>query len=310
MSNIYTKDISSVGKSVDIKSTRISTNVSSSIHDVELSAFYDVNSTSKNNINMESDKCINLKTNKKSINLSASKGQINLNSKKNMDLRSIDKINTTSNNDTNITSIFGNVNISSKSGNIELNAPKNINITPGPNNQVAVSGTLNATQIYQGADASGNGGALLIPTGSILPYAGNTNNPPYGWLYCDGSSYDIVDYLLLYNAIGNVFGGTEDTFNVPDLRGRVPIGPVSETFEFGNTGGEAEHILTVDELPSHSHGYTTISGDTARNQNSALLDYTDVYSASSTNMNTSTTGSGQAHNNMQPYIVLNYIIKF
>lgn len=153
-------------------------------------------------------------------------------------------------------------------------------------------------------------GGLLCPPGSVTAYAGTT--APAGWLLCDGSYYAQSAYAALYAVLGGVFGATSTTFAVPDLRGRVPIGVSAIDTDFastGATGGEKAHTLTVSEMPSHNHGQvvTANSGGTGIRKDYAG-DATGL-GRYDQGVNTNTTGGGGSHNNLQPYIVLNYIIR-
>lgn len=85
-----------------------------------------------------------------------------------------------------------------------------------------------------------------------------------GWLLCDGRSLGKVEDSKLYGVIGDMFGGTRETFNLPDARGRV-LGCAGEGIgltkrEIGKSVGEERHILTVDELPRHTHKYVRQDG--------------------------------------------------
>jgi microcystin-dependent protein len=95
-----------------------------------------------------------------------------------------------------------------------------------------------------------------LPPGVILPFAVAT--PPSGYLLCDGTSYGTNVYPNLFNAIGYTFGGSGVSFNVPDLRGRTPIGAGQGTGltnrVLGATLGEETHLLTVAKMASHTHG--------------------------------------------------------
>lgn len=88
--------------------------------------------------------------------------------------------------------------------------------------------------------------------GSILAYLGS--DVPDGYLLCDGSAVSRTDYSELFSVIGSVYGNGDGstTFNLPNLSGRVPIG-ASGSHVLGSTGGESSHVLTVQELASHSH---------------------------------------------------------
>jgi microcystin-dependent protein len=103
-----------------------------------------------------------------------------------------------------------------------------------------------------GAGGGGGGGVARI-TGEIISYGGAL--APEGWLVCDGSQVSRTVYADLFTVLGVSYGagnGT-NTFNLPNLQGRVPIG-VDGTFTRGSSGGAAAHTLTAAELPSHTHG--------------------------------------------------------
>ncbi|RIX50713.1 phage tail protein [Paenibacillus nanensis] len=141
------------------------------------------------------------------------------------------------------------------------------------------------------------------------------NYAPRGWMFCEGQILQINTNQALYSILGNVYGGNGvTTFALPDYRGRVPI-HVSPTIPLGTSQGEAAHTLTVNEIPQHTH---QVSGSS--NPASAPSPQTNVWSvidnaydpaATLENMSSSAigiAGGGQAHNNMQPYLVLNYAI--
>jgi microcystin-dependent protein len=150
-----------------------------------------------------------------------------------------------------------------------------------------------------------------------------------GWLVCDGRVVSRTTYSALYSVIGSRFGNGDgvNTFNIPDSRGRVPLGAQSSSgtsyYCVGNTGGEENHTLTIPEIPSHDHssnasstslglaqrtGFnTTVSTDTSAGEldliNAATL---DIYNTGGDPSNSYETSP---HNNMQPYIVFgNYFI--
>ncbi len=187
---------------------------------------------------------------------------------------------------------------------------------------LTIGGDLRAKNYY----ASGNyylNNYILIPYGTIIQSA--AVNIPDGWLSCDGTAYLKTAYQNLYNAIGNTYGtwsNTDLSFNVPDIRGRVIIGEnhnstyVDSSYNFATTGGEEKHTLTIDEMPAHNHtsisdtgliskstgGSNTPTGVDSNNPGGEL----NITSITTLDSN----GGGQSHNNMQPYIVLRYLIKY
>ena len=171
--------------------------------------------------------------------------------------------------------------------------------------------------------------ATNAPTsiGTINSYSGST--APKGWLICDGTAISRTVYADLYNVIGTTYGVGDNstTFNIPDLRTRVPVGfNASDTFTtLGATGGTETETLTTSTMPGHDHymfsntlqssAYGTISSTTCPATNTVLGTGSGNYCMISIS-NTPTVGltssygtaTPSSHNNLQPYIVLNYII--
>lgn len=135
---------------------------------------------------------------------------------------------------------------------------------------------------------------------------------PNGWLLCQGQSLLRSQYPALFAAIGTTYGAADSTrFSLPDLRGRVAVGRDASQTEFdvlGETGGAKTHTLTEAQIPSHAHGQRV----TANSGGPAIrLDWSgdgsgQVYPQG---VATEPTGGGQPHNNLQPYLTLNYMIK-
>jgi microcystin-dependent protein len=212
-----------------------------------------------------------------------------------------------------------------------------------------------------------------VPTGSVTAFAGAS--APSGYLMCDGSELSRETYSSLFSIIGTTYGtgnGTT-TFNVPNLKGRMPVGLDSSQTEFnslGLIGGAKQHTLTSNEMPSHthtqnehnhtattasagSHGHSAgtdsqglhshstslynntgaYASGTARNALHNSIGNLNGYGSNSSGSHSHTvfifdsgshshtvtvnnttavnqnTGGGQPHNNLQPFITLNYIIK-
>lgn len=162
----------------------------------------------------------------------------------------------------------------------------------------------NQTTLYDNSTNTFNAFAnKSTPAGTVLIYAGAS--VPEGFLLCNGAAISRTDYDVLYQIIGTTYGAGDGTttFNLPDLRGRVVIG-VSGTHAIGTTGGAETVTLTEQQIPSHTHT-TTIKLSTGGSDAGLTSggNSTKTYTSSST-------GGGQAHNNMQPYQTLNYIIKY
>ncbi len=158
----------------------------------------------------------------------------------------------------------------------------------------------------------------VLAAGIVAPYGGTTE--PTGWLFCYGQNVNRLTYAALFAAIGTTYGAGDGstTFGLPDLRGRVVAGQDDmggssanrltnqsgglNGDTLGASGGSETHTLTTPEIPAHTHtmGAFAIS----------------VYASgaigawqSSGSLSTGSAGGGGAHNNVQPTLILNYIIK-
>ena len=194
----------------------------------------------------------------------------------------------------------------------------------GPTGPIGPTGPAGPTGPPGSNGTNGANGANgdQFPTASIMPYAGTT--APSGWLLCDGASYSTTAYPTLFSVIQYSFGGSPMVvFNVPDLRGKTIIGagagPGLTSRALYGTGGEENHILTLNEIPSHTHsindpghvhgavgqgeGFIASNGGNGNRANPAST------ASSVTAITINASGGGFAHNNMQPYLTLNYIIK-
>lgn len=140
--------------------------------------------------------------------------------------------------------------------------------------------------------------------GAIIPHVRH-NLTGLNLLPCDGSVYMREDYPLLYEAIDTIYIIDADTFRVPDMREKFPLGEGGD-WVLDDTGGEAEHELTVDEMPAHSHGFTqyTFGVDI---ESVGVPDPTGVGNPRLPE-STDASGGGEPHNNMPPYIVVRWAI--
>lgn len=164
--------------------------------------------------------------------------------------------------------------------------------------------------------------ASLSPTGGVQAYAGSSS--PTGWLICDGSAVSRTTYSDLFSVVSTTYGVGDGstTFNLPDISGRVIAGKEStaslltsagsgvDGATLGSTGGSQTHQLDENEMPIHDHDTSDRYDTTSRNM-------ADTGSGVSVRLNNITTlartvtsaGGDLAHQNTQPTIVLNYIIK-
>lgn len=156
------------------------------------------------------------------------------------------------------------------------------------------------------AGTSAPGG--LAPAGVVLPFAGAS--APTGWLLCFGQTVSRTTYAALFTALGTAYGAGDGstTFALPDLRGRIPGGKDNmggsaasrlttagsgvDGTTLGAAGGAQTHTLTNGQLPSSAIG----TGGSSIARGSTVSDLRTI-------------GNNEAHNNTQPTIVLNYIIK-
>ncbi len=138
---------------------------------------------------------------------------------------------------------------------------------------------------------------------------------PRGWALCNGQILPINQNLALFSLLGTTYGGDgKTTFGLPNLQGRT-ANHTGGGFVLGQAGGEAAHTLNAGETPSHTHtayGSTSAADSDLPAQNYlGAADNTYAPPAHLTAIHPSTVtsgGGGQAHNNMQPYLVLNFCI--
>jgi microcystin-dependent protein len=159
--------------------------------------------------------------------------------------------------------------------------------------------------------------------GEIRMFGGNF--APAGWASCDGALMPISENDVLFQLIGTTYGGDgQETFGLPNLQGRVPIhmgqGAGLQNYQIGESAGVEAVTISAQTLPIHSHPAMCNSGggSNVSNPSAATWAVSDVnaYSASlatSGNIGTpapvvSTAGGSQPHENMIPFLVINYII--
>lgn len=164
-----------------------------------------------------------------------------------------------------------------------------------------------------------NGGNPYV--GEIAIFAGNF--PPAGWMFCDGSLLPISENETLFQLIGTTYGGDgQETFALPDLRGRVPLhqgNNGASNYILAQQSGVEFVTLTTSQLPVHSHtpAASTAPGTSASPIGSVPADSgsgSAQYTQATTNLVTQPAqplgpvGGSQPHDNMQPYLAVNYII--
>ncbi len=142
------------------------------------------------------------------------------------------------------------------------------------------------------------------------------NFAPRGWATCDGQLLPIDQNQSLYSLMGTTYGGDgRTTFALPDLRGRTPI-HASAPHSLGDQGGVESHAISEQELPAHNHAYhATCEDATSLDPADAKLAPTSTRAyRGSGNTNAlhpaavAETGGSAAHNNMQPYLAVNFVI--
>lgn len=167
--------------------------------------------------------------------------------------------------------------------------------------------------------------------GDIKMFAGNF--APRGWMFCQGQTLNITQNTALYAVIGTTYGGNgQTTFCLPNLSGRVPVGMGNGTNltprTIASTGGAETVTLNVNQIPSHAHALTATTATATTNTPSATIvpataqlpasgatgaKNVNVYAPSSGNpvvtySTTSIAGGNLSHENMMPFITINYII--
>jgi collagen type VII alpha len=200
------------------------------------------------------------------------------------------------------------------------------------NGNMTVTGTINAIGGITGSTASMNeylqynppatpaplslGFDTVPPVGSIMMYAGATE--PAGWLLCDGQTLSTTTYARLFAIIGYTYGGSAGLFILPNFQGCVPVGVGTAAAAgataktLGQYGGEETHVLDITEMPNHRHSILSYGSG---NSGSSITNGSNIYSYDGnftdyTGGDPGNTYATRPHNNMPPFVVVNYIIKF
>lgn len=155
--------------------------------------------------------------------------------------------------------------------------------------------------------------------GEIRIFAGNF--PPVGWEFCSGQLLPISENDVLFNLIGTTYGGDgQETFGLPDLRGRLPLHQgtgAGVTYVIGETGGVEEVTLSPNQMPSHTHPelVSTTVGNLPGPANAVPAEAStgSLYQSANPTVAMSSSmigvaGGSQPHSNFQPYLCVNYII--
>lgn len=154
---------------------------------------------------------------------------------------------------------------------------------------------IEALQVKVGVDNSAVATSLdylvrsACPIGSVMPFAGSSS-PDATWLVCDGSAISRTAYAALFAVLGTTYGSGDGstTFNIPNMKGRVPVGLDAGQTEFdalGETGGAKTHTLSEAELPAHGHTFTSGNSNSSLNHRHSI----------SHNHAAVTSGSGSSH---------------
>jgi microcystin-dependent protein len=151
--------------------------------------------------------------------------------------------------------------------------------------------------------------------GEIRIFAGNF--APAGWMFCEGQQLPISEYETLFNLIGTTYGGDgQSVFNLPDLRGRLPI-HMGGGFTLAQNGGVETVTLTVAQIPAHTHAYMSANavanspnpgGNVVGESTSISLYESQAPSAAMAAGGIGLVGGNQPHNNFQPYLCVDFII--
>lgn len=144
---------------------------------------------------------------------------------------------------------------------------------------------------------------------------------PAGWAFCDGQTLPISENDALFTLIGTTYGGDgQETFNLPDLQGRVPMhagpGKDGNNYQLGEKAGTESVTLTINQIPNHTHaliGSGTIANTQSPGGNVAALGSGQIYTSAESLIGMSPQsiapiGGSQPHENLQPFLVISFIL--
>ena len=161
-----------------------------------------------------------------------------------------------------------------------------------------------------------------VPIGTVVEFA--SDKIPDNWLLCDGRAVSRNVYSELFSVLGTTWGSGDGstTFNLPSKLGLVTVGKNTNDIDFatlGKKGGEKTHTLSIDEMPAHAHDFRSVldndntqsggslpKGSDRQGRNNGWSTYIDWNTGNRAMANT---GGDKAHNNLQPYVTSNFIIK-
>lgn len=194
--------------------------------------------------------------------------------------------------------------------------PEQLLALTGPSGPQGIQGEIGPTGPQgdigpQGIPGLDGASSDTLPIGAIMPYSGH--NIPENWLLCDGRAVSRTEYSELFNIVNTIYGSGDGstTFNVPDLKGRTIVGIDLTQDEFdtiGETGGAKTVTLDTTMIPAHTHELARTNQATAFDNEYGDIPFNNG-PGNTTPAISSSVGGGQAHNNMPPYIIENYIIK-
>jgi len=190
----------------------------------------------------------------------------------------------------------------------------------------ALPGSLSSLAARLAVQVGGDG--IIIPVGAASLFFGAS--APTGWLFCDGSAVSRTTYAALFTAIGTTYGtgnGTT-TFNLPDLRGRIPMGAGTgarsgesgsgvisggsalTARSLGTWGGEETHLLTGDESGVQAHAHTVPTATDATGAGTTISNAYDSVPSGSVSTALQSADAVDPHNTVQPFLVVNVIVKY